>query len=55
MKKLQIIKGNMKLWNKEVFGNIEDSKNKISLALEVLDNMEEFHDLDTSEMERRKL
>lgn len=53
MKKLQDIKGKLKSWNKEVFRNSEEVKNKLSLELEVLDRVEESQNLDTLECEQR--
>lgn len=49
MKNLQNIKGKLRGWSKDVFGNIEEAKSKIILDLEILDRMEEERDLNQLE------
>lgn len=53
MKKFQVIEVNIKTWNKEVFGKVEESKAKISLDLELLDRIEESRNLENNEREER--
>lgn len=45
IKKLQMLKENIKVWNRESFGNIEYSRVSLTKELEVLDSMEESRDL----------
>lgn len=54
MKKPQHLKSRLRVWNKEVFGNIEEAKNKLSLELEVFDGIEEERELNQEEGDERK-
>lgn len=53
MKKLQALKDKLRVWYKEVFGNIEETKCRITLDLEVLDRLEESRISVSSEREER--
>lgn len=53
IKKSQHIKSRPRIWNKEVFRNIEEVKNKIALDLDILNRVEESQELDQMEWEKR--
>lgn len=55
MKKLQAIKGKLRIWTKEVFSNIEQAKSQIFSELEILDKVKESRNLDQLEWEERRI
>lgn len=56
MQKLKLVKQNIEVWNKEVFGNIRDSKCSISKRIDEMDHFEEGGLMnDTLRLERKEL
>ena len=53
-KKLQALKGKIKKWNIEVFGNVEIRNKAWAEELELLDSYEEGRGLSEEEKERRR-
>jgi hypothetical protein len=54
-KKLRALKGEIKRWNLEVFGNVEARNKAWAEELKLLDSMEENRGLSGEEMERRRV
>jgi hypothetical protein len=54
-KKLRALKEEIKMWNREVFGNVGARNKAWAEELEMLDSFEEVHSLSEEEKERRRL
>lgn len=54
MEKLNSLKGELKRWNKEVFGNVGLKKASLLRAIEIIDRKKESIVLSTEEIDRRK-